>query len=330
MPAQSSLPRVLTPGAAAALGVTRAAVRHAIERGRWRSLTRGIVVTSDHVVRADWALAGLELAGPSSAVSGWDAVRLKSLGTRRPPTEDVLVLARGGTHRRIGAVRIRPTRRSFDVWTLPPWDPDLPDAAIASTSRAIADTALDCRRLADVRAMVTAAVQRELATPLELATELDEGPRNDSGLLRRALLDVLDNVRSVAEAEAVDQLRRADVPPFAANVPIMSAGGELLAVADLLWRELRAVLEVDSREFHFSEKDWKATSRRHNLLTAHGLALTHYPPSTVRNRSSGWTTEVEAWLRARARELGVAYLPRGGVRRPPAGGHDPLIVDLFP
>ena len=297
-----------------------------VQRRHWTSLTRGIVVTAREVRRADWALAGLSLAGPSSAISGWDAVRLQSLGTRHPPTEEVLILTRSGAHRRIGSVRIRPTRRVFDTWTVPPWDADLPDADIVTTARGIADTALQYQRFSDVRAMVTSAVQRRLVTPAELADELSCTPRNHSALLRLALADVLDNAHSIAEAEASEQLKRAPVPPFELNVPIVTLDGEVIAVADVLWRQLRAVLEVDSREFHFGEDEWKSTSQRHNRLTSCGLAVTHYAPSVIRSRSSGWTVEVASWLRARAIDLGVRYTPGGGVRRPDPTGPEPFIV----
>jgi hypothetical protein len=79
------------------------------------------------------------------------------------------------------------------------------------------------------------------------------------------------------------------------------------------------VLEIDSREFHFDEPAWHATMQRHNRLTRHGLAVTHYPPSAVQ---PGWTDEVAAWRRARAVELGVTYRGRARVR--PAG--PPLAV----
>lgn len=82
-------------------------------------------------------------------------------------------------------------------------------------------------------------------------------------------------------------------------------GSRVIAVADVLWRDLRAVLEIDSREFHLSEAEWKATMQRHNRLTSAGLALTHYPPSATGDPA--WPDEVARWLHHRARELGVRY-----------------------
>ncbi len=170
-------------------------------------------------------------------------------------------------------------------------------------ARAVADTALYQRWLGSVRAMVAAAVQHGLCSVEELTDQLAACPRNNSALLRRALGELADGARSAAEVVATDYLRRADVPPFELNAPIMDRG-QLVAIADVLWRELRAVLEIDSREFHFSASDWQATMRRHNRLVRMGYAVTHYPPSAV---GPAWTVEVESWLRARARELALPY-----------------------
>jgi len=181
-------------------------------------------------------------------------------------------------------------------------------------------------RLPPVRALVTTSVQQRLCTIEELSCELDTAPRNHSAFLRRALTDVLDGAQSAAEAEAVDLLRTASVPPFELNVALVDNQGNTLYVVDMLWRDLRAVLEIDSREFHFAERDWAATLRRHNALTRAGLAVTHYRPREVRTGGSAWAAEVACWLRQRAAELGVDYRPDPQVLRcVPAR---PLVVPL--
>jgi hypothetical protein len=221
----------------------------------------------------------------------------------RPPTNDVLVLTHSGRNRRIGAVRIRVTRRPFAVRHTSAVDPTLPLVPVTSAARAVADTALCQSWLGSVRAMIAAAVQNGLCSVEELTDELAACGRNNSALLRRALGEIAEGARSAAEAVAADYLRRADVPPFELNAPIMHAH-RLVAIADVLWRELRAVLEIDSREFHFSAADWQATMSRHNRLVRLGYAVTHYPPSAV---SPTWAHEVESWLQARAHELDVPY-----------------------
>lgn len=105
--------------------------------------------------------------------------------------------------------------------------------------------------------------------------------------------------RSAAEAAAAAaaaRLGRGGVPPFELNVPVVDEQGELIFVVDVLWRELRAALEIDSREYHFSETDWLATLDRHNELTRYGLAVSHYAPSIVTKRGAGWVAEVDDWL----------------------------------
>jgi hypothetical protein len=313
----TGLPRVLGTESARRLGLTRSAVRHAIARYGWRPLARGVVLTvRGEPTRADWAAVGLELASPQAAVSGWDVARIFGLGTKRPPDEEVLVLDRTGTNRLIaGRVRVRPTRRPYAAQVVSARDCPLWSLPIVDVERAIADCALRYRTRAPVRAMTTAAVQKGLCTPSALIDELIAGPRNGSRWLRRALDDVADGARSIAEAEAVDLLRRVEVPAFELNVPIVDWRGVLIAKADVLWRELRAIAEIDSREFHFLESDWKGTSRRHNRLTGNGLALEHYPPSEIRDRGLDWAREVESWLRNRAGELGVTYVSDPRPRR---------------
>ena len=108
-------------------------------------------------------------------------------------------------------------------------------------------------------------------------------------------------------------------------MPILAAEGNEIGVVDALWREFRAAVEIDSREYHFSEVDWKKTIARHNRLTRCGLAMTHYPPSAVSGRSRAWLDEIGDWLRARAVELDVPWRRGRGVIRP-RGEPVPLMV----
>jgi hypothetical protein len=292
---------------------------HAIKAFGWQRLTHGFVLTAPGPpTRADWLNVGLELAAPTGAISGWDALRIVGLGDPEPPTREVLVLTRGGEHRVRGRVRIRPTRRPYTSWTLPGDHPDLPYADVVHAARAVADTALLYRRFRPVRALVTTAIQRQACAVDELIAELASGPRNGSAWLRRALTDARDGAKSIAEAEAIDILRHSPVPEFEANVPIVTTSGVQIAEADCLWRELRAVMEIDSRAYHFSEDDWNATRRRRRRLGRHGLAVDHYAPKEVRENGRAFAKEVEQWLRARAADLRIAYRPVPDPLRPPA------------
>jgi hypothetical protein len=300
----ADLPRVLTPAIADVCGVSRARVRTEIGRGRWRQLARGVVLTRpDAPSRTDWALAGLAIVGSHGALSGWDAVRLAGMGSPSPPGDDVLVVTTRGGSRRAGQVWIRKVAAPLPTRVTAADDPMLPLVRVVSLTLAVVDTAVLYGRTRPVRALVTTAIQRELCSVEELTAQLRRAPRRNSAALRRALADALAGARSVAEAEAAELLRTGGVPAFELNVPIVHAG-RVIAVADVLWRELRAILEIDSRDYHLSEAQWKATMARHNRLTSAGYAVTHFPPSAIRDRGLGWAAEVDDWLRARALELG--------------------------
>ncbi|MGH3494097.1 MAG: hypothetical protein ACRDQ1_12825 [Sciscionella sp.] len=322
------LPRVIVTPWLPRLALTRSRVRTEIARGNWRPLARGAVLTRpEEPTRADWAAVGLALAGPTAALSGWDALRARGLGERWPPTGQVLVLSRRGSNRVIGRARIRRTDRPYHAETIPAEAKLYPLMSAVGVARAIADTALDCRRISPVRAMIGSAVMHRRCTFRELMSELEEAPRNRSALLRRALSETLDGARSAAEAACAEKLQHAPrIPAFELNVPVVDEDGRELYAVDVLWRELRAVLKIDSREYHFSDEDWKGTLARHNQLTRYTLAVTHYPPSTITGRSLGWLDEVADWLAERAAELGLAMPPPGGVIRPPVDRAPPPVI----
>lgn len=304
-PRLADLPRVLGLVQAAAYGFTHEMQATRITHGQWRRMARGVVLTRpDQPTRRDWAQTGLILAGAGAAISGWDAARMYELVSGSPPDPLVLILTPTAMGRVVGQVRIRRTRRQFV--RLPLGD----DAHVVAPARAVADTALQSHSPRAVRAVVTASIQRGRCNPAELIHELSQCPRNHSAGLRTALADVMGGARSVAEAEAADRLVQARVPDFELNVPVLDAAGRQIYVVDMLWRELMVALEIDSREFHFSEHDWQQTMARHNALTAAGLTVLHYAPSVTRGR--GWADEVAAILRNRAVALGLATPRPGG------------------
>jgi hypothetical protein len=302
---RAELPRVLGLAGLRTCGVSAAVARNEVRRGRWRRLARGVVLTRpDCPQRADWAWVGLLVAGGSAAVSGWDALHTYGLASSDPPSDSVLILCTRGGCRDIGRAHLRRVTGPLTMRTASIDDELLPLAHLATPARAIADLAPWCRQ-GQIRSLVTSAVQRNLCTPDDIATALAAAARRGSAAFRRSVEDLHDGARSVAEIHAARRLRDADVPPFELNVPLIDSRGYVVAVADVLWRSLRAILEIDSREFHFAESDWQQTMVRHNRLTACGFALTHYPPSRIFEAT--WGEDVTRWLRARARELGVPY-----------------------
>jgi very-short-patch-repair endonuclease len=152
---------------------------------------------------------------------------------------------------------------------------------------------LEIARLDDVRAIVAEAVQRGLATPHDLEAEYGAGPRNDSKHLRIALEDLLAGARSAPEGRAARSLRKANLGGFVQNTKIRI--GSRRFVADFLWEDLGAILEIDSREYHFNERDWQQTLRRDQTLQGAGYAVLHVTPAQLRDEAR-FIAIVRAWL----------------------------------
>lgn len=318
--AHFDMPRVLSLAGAARLGISESRIRTEVRRGNWRRLWTGHVLTRPETPqRDDLAQLGVSLGGAGSAVSGWDAARFYGLSTDQRDPGPVLVITTHGRNREVAGVRLRRSRRPVQARRASASASSLTGLPVVSAARAAADAALQCSDLATARAVLTAAVQRQLATPDELALEYAVSPRNGSYFLRRAVEDVLNGARSVAEADAIHALVEGRVPAFEVNVPICDPRGRIRYVVDVLWRTLRAVLEIDSRQHHSSEADWLATMRRHNVLASCGFAVVHWAPTDIRADPASFAADVKMWLDARARELGVR-LPDGfGPLRPVTG-----------
>jgi len=144
-------------------------------------------------------------------------------------------------------------------------------------------------------------VQGGHATVNEIGVELDAGPRRGSALLREALAEIGYGAASAPEARAASALRRAGIDNFEQNVVLDLRDG-VRWIADFYWKRLRAILEIDSVEFHFRTADWTRTLDRHLSLTTHGYSVIHRPPSALRDEGR-FVAEVRAWLVGREAEL---------------------------
>ena len=94
--------------------------------------------------------------------------------------------------------------------------------------------------------------------------------------------------------------RNRAIPAFEQNARIVRADGRCFVV-DFLWRDPRAVLEIDSLEHHFETLDWLATMDRHRALETLGYSVAHWAPSVVCAEPRRFVAEVAAWLAARTR-----------------------------
>src|SRR5215469_10941353 len=170
--------------------------------GSWPAILPGVYLTHTGPATVDQReMAALLYAGPDSVLTGAAALRRFGLGPRTA-TVDVLVPA--GTQKRdAGFARILRTTR------LPEPVGVAGEARFAFPPRAVADAARGMAHIGDVRAVVAGAVQRGKCPIGRLRYELDSGSRRGSALLRQALAEVADGIRSAAEADLQAVIRHA-------------------------------------------------------------------------------------------------------------------------
>ena len=267
---------VITRRQALACGLNRDTLhRRTRAGGPWQRLLPGVyLMVSGTPTHDQRDLAALLYAGPGSMLTGAAALRRHGVRAPRSGTIDVLVPGRRRRHS-TGFVTIHLTMR------MPPQICYLGSVEYVPVARAVADAARGLRDLPEIRAIVASAVQSRQCTVGQLGQELCRGPVRGSALLRQALAEVADGVRSASEADLRVLIRggRLPMPMFNAR---LYCGNELLAVPDAWWPDVALAAEADSREWHLTPEDWERTMRRHARMTALGLLVLHFTPRQIR------------------------------------------------
>ena len=300
--------QVIGRGQAMACGMTRGTLRYKIRAdGPWQRLLPGTYLAATGVPTfMQQEIAALIYAGSGSVLTG--AAALRHHGIRAPQAAVITVLI--PNHRHVSSTD------SVRIWrtTRMPRTPmhDGP-VRVALPARAVADTARALSSLRDVRAVVADAVQSRRCPIFLLADELEEGPRRRSALLRQAIGEVQEGIRSVAEADFHDLLKRARVPIPLFNARIL-AGNTFVAEADAWWQRAGVAAEVDSREWHLSPADWKRTMQRHAAMTAHGILVLHFTPTMIRQEPAIVVQQVRKALKTGSARppLRLRALPAAG------------------
>jgi very-short-patch-repair endonuclease len=281
---------VISRDQALACGLTRKALAYRIRAGGpWRRLLPGVYLAGTGTASAEQRdVAALLHAGPRSVLTGLAALRRHSF--RVPPPGRVTVLVPAGVRlQSTGFVQIQRTMR------MPAEVCVDGEIRFVLAARGVGDAARSLTVGRDVRALVAQAVQQQRCSIAMLTTELEEGPARGSGLLRAALAEVRDGIRSVPEGDLRALLRRGRVamPEFNAR---LYDGGKPIAVVDAWWADAGVAAEVDSREYHYSAEDWQQTMRRHDRLVAQGVLLLHFTPKQIRGRPDEVLDQIRAAL----------------------------------
>jgi hypothetical protein len=264
--------------------------------GPWPALLPGVHLTHTGTATDDQRdMAALLYAGPRGVLTGAAALRRHGIIVRGNAVD---VVVPGDTGRGdAGFARLHRTVR------LPRGFCVAGEVRYALPPRAVADAARWLTDLGEVRAVVAGAVQRGMCPVERLVEELEQGPRQGSANLRRALAEVADGVRSAAEGRLHALIRRAGLPMPLLN-PRLFAGLVFLAVPDCWWPDAGVVAEVDSRAWHLSPRDWENTLARQARMAAAGIIVLHFPPNRIYTEPREVIAEISSALAAgRARSL---------------------------
>lgn len=243
-------------------------------------------------------LAALLYAGLGSMVSGARALmRFGIRAASRPSFQGdrkALVLVPHGRKRSSREfVRIERT-----LWLPEPRRIHLID--VAPPARAVLDAARACTVQDDVRALMFEVVQRGIATPEQLSDERIKGQMRGSRFARLAIEEVVAGARSVPEGDVRRIFESRGVLGLLYNPRLYLPDGSFLCSPDVYDPLTGTVLEVDSREHHFSVQSWEATMLRHGRMTAAGLGVLHSPPSRLGREPDGVVEEFRRTQTARS------------------------------
>jgi hypothetical protein len=262
-------------------GLSADALRHRIRTGGpWQRLLPGVYLTATgQPTREQLLIAALLHAGPDGLITG--SAALANYRIRGPQTRMIDVLIPAESKRSDAGFVI--VHRS---WRMPAEVICDGPVRYAPAERAVADAAraMATADLAAVRAVVAAAIQQNRCTIAALAAELRAGPVRGSAALRAVLAEVIDGIRSPAEADLRALIRGSGLPQPLYNPKLYLPDGAFLAQPDAWWRDHGVAAEVDSREWHLSPADWENTMARHARMSAAGIIVLHFSPRQQRDQ----------------------------------------------
>jgi hypothetical protein len=140
---------------------------------------------------------------------------------------------------------------------------------------------------------VAGAVQQRRCRLEHLQEELTHGPVRGSAWLRQAVAEVTGGIRSGAEGDFGDLLRRCGVPAPVFNARLY-VGKTFIAMVDAWWSEAGVAVEVDSQAWHLLPDDWEHTMQRHARMSAQGIIVLHFSPSQIRTEPARVVADLKA------------------------------------
>lgn len=273
------------------LGVTRHQVRAQVAAQRWRRVHSQVVATYTGPLSGDSALwAAVLEGGPQAYLDGasaliaegltgftWDVVRVSVPMASR---------ARSGS-----GLQVVRTRRYDPSVVLPAGVPRArPDVAAVHA-------ALWARSDKQAALLITMPVQQRLTTAERIGQSLLSVHRDKRRrLLHATVLDLLDGVRSISEAEFAAECRKRGLPKPSRQVVRRGKNGKYYL--DVCWEEWGVVVEIDGIQ-HTWATNVVQDALRHNDVTLDNSVVLRLPLLGLRVAADDFFDQIERALRGR-------------------------------
>jgi very-short-patch-repair endonuclease len=303
---------VVTRSQLLGLGMSAAAIRHRLNRGRLHPLRTGVYAVGrpDVSERGRW-MAAVLACGPAALLSHRSAAAL--LGLRGPMAGPVEVVVPVGLRKRRPGLRVH-RRGDLNAGRHgSPWRPGDPDRlrwrlvdGIPTTAPAVVLIDLaSCLATSGLEAAINEADHLDLIDPHSLRSALDDLPRRPGVRRLRTLLDRT----SLALSSTVLEQRFCALVA-AAGLPTPQTQSRLgHHRVDFFWPDLGLVVEADSLRYHRTTFKQSADTRRDNAHARVGRTTLRFTHGQVRYEPEYVTVELRAVMRRLQLERGRKLSP---------------------
>jgi hypothetical protein len=258
--------------------VSRAALRAALDAGRWQRVGRAIVLHNGPLTREQQCRVALVNCGPRSILTG--LIALERLGLTGWPTDSIDVLAPlGVAPPRLPGVslKLHTTRRAIAPETIGARRIHRVAPAIVLATDSMSRSRTACGLLA-------AGVQQRLTTPAELARAVQVSQRTrHRGLLRATIADIGMGAQALSKIDFGQLCRRYRLPmPQRQAVRVERDGRR--RYLDALWPRAgdpSVAAEVDGA-LHLEQRQWWSDQLRQNELMLSGTLVLRFPSALIR------------------------------------------------
>ncbi|WP_431729078.1 hypothetical protein [Verrucosispora sp. TAA-831] len=264
--------------------LTEGTLRGLVRSGRWRSVSRGILLSGNgRLTRAQQLWVAVLACGRGAVLAGPTAAAEAGVRGLRPEPLHVLV----PSTRRVGRTTLR--RLPLDMAAvvvhrtslLPADHLQVGRPPRTSTARALVDAAGWAPSTRAAQEVLAAGCQQRRVLPEEVAAVLDILPRAPRrSLIRQTVDDIAGGAQALSEIDFVRLCRRAGLPAPDLQERRTDTTGRTRWL-DAYWREWRIHVEIDGAH-HMDVRQWAADMQRQNDVWTAGDRILRFPAWLVR------------------------------------------------